>query len=244
MSNAVAQATQENTQGSQGSQNAHESRAAHGPHGEARAHGHGAFLRSRLGSLLAIAPLGVWTMLHVWDNLASLRGAAAWESAVTSHGNPVGFAVTSFVVLAPLLIHTAWGLGRIKSSRPNNVRYGYYANLKYALQRLSAIGVLLFLGAHIWLAFLHPRAVEGHAETFADISHEMAHHGPTLIVYLLGTLGVSYHLANGIHSAAMGWGLVSSKAALRKLEAAALATFVGLLAMSWGAIYGLWLAGR
>lgn len=201
------------------------------------------FFQSRLGSLLAVAPLGVWTALHLWDNLAVFGGADAWQSAVTGYRNPAALGVTSFVVLAPLLIHTAWGIARLRTSRPNNTRYGYYANLKYALQRLSAVGVLLFLGAHIWLAFLKPRALMGRAETFADLSHEMRHHGPTLVVYVLGTLGVAYHLANGLHGVAMGWGVVGSRASLRRLEAVVIAIFLGLLAMSWGAIYGLWSAG-
>jgi succinate dehydrogenase / fumarate reductase cytochrome b subunit len=207
------------------------------------ASGSGAFLRSRLASVLAIAPLGVWTVLHVWDNLAAYQGAGAWEASVTGHKHPVATWVTSFVVLAPLLIHTVWGVGRLRSSRPNNLQYGTYANVKYLLQRLSAVGVLLFLGAHIWLAFLRPRAVLGHAETFADISREMHHHTPTLVVYLLGTLGVAYHLANGLYGAAMGFGLVATRKALNKLEVAAIAFFVILLAMSWGAVYALYRAG-
>jgi succinate dehydrogenase / fumarate reductase cytochrome b subunit len=198
---------------------------------------------SRLGSLLAVAPLGVWTIVHLWDNLAVFSGGAAWQEAVTGHSHPVALWVTSFVVLAPLLLHTIWGLDRLRTSRPNNARYGFYANLKYLLQRLSAVGVLLFIGAHMWLAFLRPRVVLGHAETFADISHEMHHHGPTLVVYVLGTLGVAYHLANGLHGFVMGWGLASSRASLRRLERIALALFVVLLAMSWGALYGLWRAG-
>ena len=71
----------------------------------------------------------------------------------------------------------------------------------------------------------------------------MRHHGPTLTVYLLGTLGVAYHLANGLHSFAMGWGLVVSRRALRKLDGVAVAIFLALLAMSWSAIYALWAAG-
>jgi succinate dehydrogenase / fumarate reductase cytochrome b subunit len=201
------------------------------------------FVTARLASVLAIAPLGVWTVDHVYDNLAAFSGAREWEAAVTGHIHPIALAITSFLVLAPLLLHTVWGLGRLRSSRPNNIRYGMFANLKYLLQRLSAVGVLLFLGAHIWLAFLRPRFLLGHAETFADISHEMHHHGPTLIVYLLGTLGVAYHLANGVYGFAMGWGLTASRASLRKVEQASLVFFVLLLAMSWGAIYGLWRAG-
>ncbi len=198
------------------------------------------FLRSRLGSLLAIVPLGVWTFMHLWSNLAAFQGGEAWEASVTQYPHPLAQFATAIVVLLPLGLHTAWGLGRLASSKPNNLRYGYYANLKYALQRLSAAGVLLFLGAHLWLAMLKPRLEEGHAETFADISHEMRFHTPTLVVYLLGTLGVAYHLANGLLSSCMGWGLVSSRAALRRLEGAAVALFVLLLVMAWGAIYALY----
>jgi succinate dehydrogenase / fumarate reductase cytochrome b subunit len=201
------------------------------------------FLRARLASGLAMAPLGVWTLVHLWNNLAAFAGAEAWQAAVTVYPHPFAQAFTAIVVLLPLALHVLWGLGRLATSRPNNLRYGFYANLKYALQRLSAVGVLLFLGAHLWLALLKPRLVEGHAEPFADIAQEMHFHGPTLITYLLGTLGVAYHLANGTQTFCMGWGIVSSRTGLRRLEAATLVFFVVLLAMSWGAVYALWAAG-
>jgi succinate dehydrogenase / fumarate reductase cytochrome b subunit len=205
---------------------------------------HGAFLRTRLGSLLAIAPLGVWVTIHLWNNLAAFRGADAWQVAVTEHPHPVAHALTLIVVLAPLLLHTVWGVLRLFTARPNNLHYGFYANFKYALQRLSAVGVLLFVGAHLSLAFIKPRFLEGHPEQFVDISHEMATHLPTLAVYLLGTLGVAYHLGNGIGTFAMGWGLVSSRNALKKMEYVSIGTFLVLLTMSWSAIYALWQAGR
>jgi succinate dehydrogenase / fumarate reductase cytochrome b subunit len=41
----------------------------------------------------------------------------------------------------------------------------------------------------------------------------------------------------------MGWGVVSSRRALARLEWLALTLFVLLLAMSWAAIYALWAAG-
>lgn len=201
------------------------------------------FWRARLASLLAVAPLGVWAVLHVWSNLAAYQGGRAWEQAVTGHEHQGALLATSVVVLLPLVLHTIWGIQRLRTAKPNNARYGYFENLKYLLQRVSAVGVLGFLGAHIWLAFLHPRFVEGHAETFTDITHEMHHNPPTLIVYVLGTLGVSYHLANGLHAFAMSWGLVASRSALHKAQRAAMAFFVVLLVMSWAAIFGLWQAG-
>lgn len=201
------------------------------------------FFRSRLGSALAVVPLGVWTVVHLWNNLAAFRGARAWQAAVTEYPHPAAEFATAFVVLAPLFIHTFWGISRMLVTRPNLLAYGYFANWKFILQRLSALGVLFFLGAHIWLAFLEPRLTQGHPETFVDISREMHHHTPTLVVYLLGTLGVAYHLANGLYTFAMGWGIVSSRRALKRLEGFAFVAFLMLLAMSWGVIYALYEAG-
>jgi succinate dehydrogenase / fumarate reductase cytochrome b subunit len=201
-----------------------------------------AFVRGRLASFLAVAPLGLWTLVHLWHNLRAFEGAGAWQTAVTEYPHPVAQLVTLVIVLLPLVLHSAWGIGRLFTSRPNNLRYGTYANLKYLLQRASAIGALLFMGAHLWLAMLEPRLAEGHAETFADISHEMHFHRPTLVVYLLGTLGVAYHLANGLQSFAMGWGLVGTRRAVRKLEWFSVLSFFLLLAMSWGVVYALYSA--
>jgi succinate dehydrogenase / fumarate reductase cytochrome b subunit len=192
---------------------------------------------------MAIAPLGVWTVLHLWNNLAAFDGPDAWQEAVTHYPHPFAEAAAGIIVLLPLAIHVVWGIGRLATSRPNNLRYGTYANLKYALQRLSAVGVLFFLGAHLWLALIKPRLLEGGAEPFGDIAHEMHFHTPTLVVYVLGTLGVAYHLANGTLTFCMGWGVVKSRAALKRLEASALVFFAVLLAMAWGAIYALWVAG-
>jgi succinate dehydrogenase / fumarate reductase, cytochrome b subunit len=198
---------------------------------------------ARLGSLLSILPLGIWTVNHLWDNLWAFRGAREWERAVTEYPHWFAHVLTLVMVFVPLLIHTAWGIQRLGSFRPNNNRYPTYGNLKYIVQRVAAVGVLAFLGAHIWLAMLRPRLLEGHAEPFAGIASEMRHHGPTLLVYLLGTLGVAYHLANGLSTFAWQWGLVSGRRSLQRFDWLAIALFVLLLVMSWGAIYALWDAG-
>lgn len=203
-----------------------------------------AFVRARLGSFLAVVPLAVWTANHLWNNLSAFRGAEAWTADVTTYSHPLAFFASSVIALLPLALHTVWGIGRLFSTRPNVVRFGYFANIRYVLQRLSAVGVLLFLGAHLWLATLHPRLTTGRPEPFSDISHEMHHHGPTLTVYILGVLGVSYHLANGLGTFAMGWGLVSSRRGLKKVDFVVWVAFLSLLAMGWGAVYAIWDAGR
>ena len=209
----------------------------------------GAFIRARLGSFLAVFPLGVWTLIHLWNNLAAWKGAEAWQTAVTEYPHPLSQFITAVLVLLPLLLHTIWGIGRLWTANPNNHRYTNFANLKFLLQRVSAVGLLLFIGAHLYLAMLQPRlgigepAEHGHPEEFRHIAEQMHHHRPTTLVYLLGTLAVSYHLAHGVHTFCMGWGVVSSQRALKKLSSAVFTLFVVLLTMSWAAIYALYQAG-
>ena len=200
------------------------------------------FLLARLGSLFAILPLGVWTVNHLWNQLAAYNGPVAWQSAVEGHQSAAGAAVTFLVVLGPLLWHTVWGIARMVRSRPS-ADVSRFSNVRYWVQRLSAVGLLLFLGAHLWLAWFHPRFIEGAPEPFIDIAHEMHFHGPTLAVYLLGTLGIAYHLANGLWSFSMGWGLTVSKSGLAWMERLSILIFVLLLALGWGAVYALYQAG-
>jgi succinate dehydrogenase / fumarate reductase cytochrome b subunit len=200
------------------------------------------FLVNRLGSLLAFLPLGAWTATHLWNNLAAFSGGPAWEEAVTRHDSAATTALTMTLVIGPLLWHTVWGIGRMFRTRGSNARY--FGSLRYWLQRASAVGLLAFLGAHLWLAWARPRFVEGRAEPFVEIAREMHHHTPTLIVYVLGILAISYHLANGVWSFfSMGWGLAVSKSAIGWLEKVSIVVFLSLLAIGWAAIYGLYVAG-
>jgi succinate dehydrogenase / fumarate reductase cytochrome b subunit len=202
------------------------------------------FIWTRLGSLLAILPLGAWTVNHLWNNLSAFSGKDAWEEAVESHAHPVAQAAVMILVLVPLVLHTAWGLMRLRASGTNVAKYRTYGNLKYALQRVTAVGVLAFLGAHLWLAMIKPRLFQSGPEPFEDIAREMRFHGPTLMVYLLGTLGVAFHLGNGITSFAWTWGLTAGRRSLQRVDRVAVGTFLLLLAFSWGAIFALYRAGE
>lgn len=205
--------------------------------------GAASFWNAKVGSLVALLPLGIWTVNHLWDNLAAFSGAAAWETSVTHYSSPAAHVFTLVIVFLPLVLHTIWGIKRLFSFKPNNMAYGTWGNFKYIIQRVSAVGVLGFLGAHIYLAMLKPRLMMGHPENFQDIAAHMAHHPPTLVVYLLGTLGVAYHLANGIWSFAMNWGVVTTRPALKRFDVVTVLLFVVFTAMGWAAVYALYQAG-
>ena len=59
------------------------------------------FFRARLASALGIFPLGVWTVLHLWNNLSAFQGKDAWESAVTEYPHPFAQALAGILVLLP-----------------------------------------------------------------------------------------------------------------------------------------------
>ena len=200
-------------------------------------------LLPRVGSLLAFAPLGAWTTWHLWENLAAFQGRDAWESRVTAAQPPAIEFATSLVILLPLVLHTIWGVRRIFMVRPNVRRYPNFANIKFVLQRLSALGLLAFIPAHLWLARFQPLIATGHHETFADIADHMRNHPPTLIVYILGVLGVAYHLANGLATGGMTWGFAATPRAMQRMNWISAAYFIVLLAMGWGSMYALWLHG-
>lgn len=206
----------------------------------------------RLGSILAIAPLSVWVAWHLWENLYAWRGAGAWSERVVDttmtasgpvySGNPVSSTLVSVVVFAPLLIHLAWGLRRLGMTKPNG--YKFFGNAKYILQRLSALGLLGFIAAHVYLARISPalHSPTGH-ESFDDLAAHMRHHPPTLVVYILGVLGTTYHLANGVYTAAFIHGLAASPKAQRRMQVASIALFLVLLGVGLGAVAGLFQAG-
>jgi succinate dehydrogenase / fumarate reductase, cytochrome b subunit len=201
-------------------------------------------LQSRLGSFLAVFPLSLWVINHLWDNLYAFSGGQAWQSAVTGYSHPFSKALSLLLAMVPLLFHTGWGLVRLFSFRPNNLAYNNYGNLKYIVQRVTAAGLLAFLGAHIWLAFLHPYLTHGQPEAFTDIAREMRFHGPTLMVYLIGTVATAYHLANGLQNFGMAWGIFASERSMRRFEPVVIILFLVLTAMAWGAIFALYNAGE
>ena len=197
----------------------------------------------RLGSALAFVPLAVYTAWHLWENMSAWQGADSWEQHVASPRAPIAELAMSTVVLLPILLHAGWGLRRLFIMRSNLGSYPTFDNLNFILQRLSAIGLLGFIGAHVWLARLHPLIETHRHETFADISWHMRNHPPTLIVYLLGVLATAYHLANGLATGGMTWGYAASPRARKRMTIISLTAFVLLLSMGYGTIYALWDAG-
>jgi succinate dehydrogenase / fumarate reductase cytochrome b subunit len=188
-------------------------------------------------SLLGVLPLGAYVIAHLWTNLYSLGGPEAFDTALrNSRSSPVFLALEIFGLGLPIAVHAFIGLRIIFMMRPNNAAYATLRNLKYLLQRISGLGVLLFIGAHVVKARIMPAAA-GTVENWQGM-HEALSEPVTFAVYVLGLFGISFHLANGLWGFALTWGLSVGPVAQKRWEWISAGFFVVLLALSAGALYG------
>lgn len=190
-------------------------------------------------SLFGVVPLSVYVVLHLWTNLYGLGGAEAFDARLMETRQSPTFLFLEIVGLGfPLLYHTYVGVKAIFEMRPNNGAYHWLSNWKYLLQRISAIGILAFIIAHVIKARILPAMqTPGGHETWAGM-HEALSEPVTFTVYALGLLGVSYHLANGLWLASLTWGVSVSPRAQKKMEALSISFFILLCVMSGLALYG------
>ncbi|MBI2811904.1 MAG: hypothetical protein HYX67_13900 [Candidatus Melainabacteria bacterium] len=145
--------------------------------------------------------------------------------------------ITILVIWIPILFHGLYGLFAMKKAKPNLVKLPYFENLKYLIQRLSGIGLLLFIPAHIYKTRIEPGLMNS-TLNFHHMS-EGLHELDTLAIYCLGILGVAYHLANGIWQVGIGWGLTTSQRGMKRMQLLSYGIFVLLLCMGFGAIWGI-----
>lgn len=190
------------------------------------------YVYNKLFSLLGVIPLSVFTVWHLWNNLTALQGPESFNAYLErTRSIPFMNGLMILFIWIPFFAHAIYGLSKIKMSRPNNVRFTYWDNLRYLTQRLSAIGVLLFLPAHMIKSKIIPTWIDG---TPADFQHMTELADPiVMVVYALGILGVAYHLANGIWQVGIGWGITTTQKAMDRMQVFCILLFLTILTMGY-----------
>ena len=196
-----------------------------------------AYWLQKIFSLVGLL-VGVYVCVHLYNNLWSLYGEDQFnEHLRVSRHAPLLASITVLVLWIPIMFHGLYGLFAMKKTKL--VRYAYFGNLKYVIQRLSGLGLLVFIPAHVFKTRIAP----GFLNTTLDYAHmhEALHEPLTLVVYCLGVLGVAYHLANGLWQFAIGWGVVRTAKAMRVGEALCIGFFVLIALMGYASICGFYL---
>ena len=196
------------------------------------------FVLRRLHSLLGLLPVGAFLIFHLWENSQSRFGAEHYNEQVVAALKGMNYLplMEIFVIALPLLFHAGYGLVITAQMRAELARYSYARNRLYWMQRISGVGILLFLLMHVGMTRIagiwDPSVGD---DLFAHMRALLSQ--PWMLgLYLFGLLLSVFHLANGLASMAIVWGLTTSVRAQALFGWVCVA--IGLLLAAMG-IHGL-----
>ncbi|MBX3206488.1 MAG: hypothetical protein KF764_15545 [Labilithrix sp.] len=200
----------------------------------------------RLHTLSGALALGVFLVEHIATNASALGGHASYDSVVGAieRSRVLPFVEVVFILL-PLAFHAGYGLYLLRSkAAPDAVIARYGDRRLWLLQRASAIGVLVFVLAHLWELRVQ-RLVFGlsadalHTTLTAHLSWTWAGVPFIALFYVLGLLAVSVHLSNGLFAATAAWNIGVSATGRRRARVATIALGGGLFLLGAATTVGL-----
>jgi len=202
------------------------------------------FLIYRLFSLSGLIPVGAFLVVHLLTNASVLSGAGAFQSRVDMiHSlGPLLVPIEWLFIFLPMLFHATVGFVIIANGLPNVGSYPYVGNLRYTLQRATGMIAFVFIVGHIihlhWMGEpLGGGKFDPHAATSS--AAEAIYPLLTTILYAIGVLCAVFHLANGLWTLGITWGIWTSPAAMRRANAVSIVIGVLLAGAGLGAIAGL-----
>ena len=180
------------------------------------------FLIRRLHSLTGLVPVGVFLCVHLLTNASIVApgppGAEFQRAVERIHAlGPLLLPVEIAFIFVPLLFHALLGLAIWFTARPNAQHYPYGPNIRYTLQRITGGIAFVFIVYHVWQMHWLGKPVGGglfavHDEAgrpLAAITTARAIQQAWWIapLYAVGIVASVYHLANGIWTSLITWGI-------------------------------------
>jgi succinate dehydrogenase / fumarate reductase cytochrome b subunit len=211
------------------------------------------FLIRRLHSLSGLIPVGAYMCIHLVTNASVLDGPGTFQRAVYqihSLGSALPIVEWGFIFL-PILFHAIIGVVIIRGGLPNSGTYRYVNNVRYTLQRATGMVAFLFIVWHVfhmhgWFHFQW--WLDGVAGPLGGANFTPYRAASTLgaamsgfvvpLLYAIGVLSCVFHLANGIWTMGITWGVWVSPAAQRRANVVCGVIGIGLAAVSMGALTG------
>jgi len=201
------------------------------------------FLLRRIQSLTGVVPVGLFLIYHLYLQLYLHYGAQIYNKEVNSfYESPLATWALVIVVYIPLLFHSLLGVLLVFENKVQP-SYTYFSHLLYWLQRISGIGVLLFIIAHVWNAKLGPWIAGTWGTHFEHLSSGFADPETGMLtktVYLLGVLGAVFHFANGLNTFCMTWGIALTQNSQKKVRYFSILVFILLTASAFYALAAIW----
>lgn len=215
------------------------------------------FLIRRLHSLSGLVPVGAFMCVHLTVNASVLNGPETFQNNVYSiHALGRLLPLIEWVtIFLPLIFHALVGVWIISTGVSNTSAYRYGSNWRYTLQRASGMVATVFILYHVfhmhgwfhfdwWLAAAEPLGGHQFRPFNAPTTAGAALQNPAIVAfYALGIVASVFHLANGLWTMGITWGVWTSPKAQEKALYACGAFGVGLLVVGMSGLVGMIAAG-
>ncbi len=162
----------------------------------------------RLHSLLGLFPIGLFLIVHFSVNYYSTKGEEAYNQAAGFMGNlPFLLFLEFALIYIPLVFHAVYGVYIAFTAKHNVNRYGTFRNWMFLLQRITGLFLIVFIAWHVWETRVQKAFG---AEVNFDMMENILDNPWMLAFYIAGVVSSMFHLANGIWSFCVSWGITVS----------------------------------
>jgi succinate dehydrogenase / fumarate reductase cytochrome b subunit len=208
------------------------------------------FLIRRLHSLSGLIPVGAYMCVHLLTNASLASGVDVFQNAVFAiHSLPFLPVIEWVFIFLPIIFHAVVGVWIARSGHSNLSSYRLTGNRRYTWQRMSGYIAFIFIFMHVfhlhgwfhadwWLRTVAEPIGMAKFDPYnagSSLANAMKSLGVVWpIFYAIGVLACTFHLANGIWTAGITWGLwLTPKAQLRASYAClGFGVFIGLAGLS------------
>ena len=189
------------------------------------------FFISRFHSLIALIPIGLFLCVHFLLNSSIFLGNDAFAAVVDFMRNAPFVIVLEVVLIAiPIIFHGIYGIYIVYMAKNNVMRYKYYRNLAFYLQRITSLIVLVFLLWHVYTLRIAPMIS---ATPVPDI-FAILHNPLYFVLYIIGVVSAVFHFTNGLFTFCITWGICTGDRAQKIFAAAATLVFIAMSVWACG----------
>jgi succinate dehydrogenase / fumarate reductase cytochrome b subunit len=192
------------------------------------------FLLKRLHSLAGVIPIAGFVAFHLFENGHSVAGPKAYNDLTAFLRSQPYLYLLEVGLLLPIAFHAFLGVYLARTAKYNNFQFGNRANWSYTLQRITGIGLVFFIGFHLY----HTRFAGVPADQMFQHMAEGYSHPIVVVGYLLGIGAAAFHLANGLWGFAVAWGLVTGAKSMDALWKLCMGAGVAIFLMGVNSVLG------
>ena len=213
------------------------------------------FVIRRLHSLTGLVPVGGFLAIHLATNASILDGTERFQHRVDqihSLGETTLLVLEWAFIFLPILFHGLIGLIIVSRGKRNLRDYPFVGNWRYTLQRATGVIAFVFILWHVfhmhgwlrveWWTDHVARPLGGARFDPKDAATAAAAIQASPLVaafYALGIVASVYHLANGLWTMGITWGVWTGSTAQRWANLPCVLFGIALAVAGLGALAGM-----